>query len=408
MTISPRFVAFLVTASLISPSVLHARSSTITPRNFATFQRVRYLSSGAQGESVPPSQIDVQVLYTPEVAAIYGGDQGLRDMVNRAFDCDPALSTCTRVNNVEISVNGLMEGSRVPARFRAVQFGIMENFPSGTAPSSSVLSTLVTDEFIEAGRKSVGADTVLLLIKHPDGNAFTHVMNRFTRAGDTLAQILASSNLKRHPFYQVSAHMSAAIVIAIPENPNHDYVTTVMAHEFGHVLGAEHEKTDPTRVPLEPSAAAFIGSGIQTIDANPSTNAFSPHFSSPNIQIQLANGSYLTLGSATVDNVQTMTKMAPMVAGYSERGPLDFTNHKNCRDVNGDGVVAPGDGLAIINLINSGRDAAISKWKDPRTVFLRHKFADVNGDGYITANDFLRIVNYINSPTNPAYSICPN
>lgn len=361
----------------------------------------------------PISTIDVLVTYNDEAVSPFANDKAFRDWVTQAFDCNPtAVPACEKLGDTVVSVNGIMQGSGVNARFRIAGF---QKISLNNLGSTNPIFTIVTNELVENARINAKADIVLFLGKYVDGvsrdRASTSTYNHVP-SPETLVQTLSRSDLKTQPFFHLSADISAHVAVLLhPSNPG--YRIPVIAHEFAHILGAGHESSDTAIVRLEPWSNAFtwtdnFGAGnLRTLEGKSTEgSSFILFFSSPKITLSQFGG--VTIGNAKADNVQTMNKMAPMVSSYSERGSLDFTNRRNCRDVNGDGVVAPGDGLAIINLINSGRNAAIANLKDPRAVFAQYKFADVNGDKFITANDFLRIVNYINNPTNPAYSVCPN
>lgn len=72
-----------------------------------------------------------------------------------------------------------------------------------------------------------------------------------------------------------------------------------------------------------------------------------------------------------------------------------WSNPANVYDVNADGTVAPGDVLAIINVINAFGSGSLgfllASEGEPES------FLDVNGDAYVAPNDSLDVINFINA-----------
>jgi hypothetical protein len=70
------------------------------------------------------------------------------------------------------------------------------------------------------------------------------------------------------------------------------------------------------------------------------------------------------------------------------------TNPDNALDVNADGQITPRDALIVLNVVNTGGEAAFSGSQTGLSFF-----TDVTGDGVTTALDVLQLVNYLNGET---------
>lgn len=77
-----------------------------------------------------------------------------------------------------------------------------------------------------------------------------------------------------------------------------------------------------------------------------------------------------------------------------------FQNAANSADVDGDGAVAPGDALLVINQLNDEGAGEIRYVRRDRTLAPHAAstvlYLDVNGDSYLTAADALLVINVIN------------
>ena len=73
---------------------------------------------------------------------------------------------------------------------------------------------------------------------------------------------------------------------------------------------------------------------------------------------------------------------------------VSFTNPVNPKDVNGDNIVSPADGLHIINVINAGGAGQLPVFRSEATP--TGPFYDTNADGYITPQDVLVVFNQLN------------
>ncbi|HJN13503.1 MAG TPA: Ig-like domain-containing protein [Pirellulaceae bacterium] len=86
----------------------------------------------------------------------------------------------------------------------------------------------------------------------------------------------------------------------------------------------------------------------------------------------------------------------PPVAGENppQYENATFTNPVNRKDVNGDNIVSPADGLHIINVINAGGAGQLPVFRSEATP--TGPFYDTNADGYITPQDVLVVFNQLN------------
>jgi hypothetical protein len=86
--------------------------------------------------------------------------------------------------------------------------------------------------------------------------------------------------------------------------------------------------------------------------------------------------------------------------------PHRWSNDLNQLDVNGDGVTAPNDAVAIVNYLNAGLPTAISPTADIGGPL---GFLDTDHDDNISPNDVLQVINFINAggQSGPAGSVIP-
>ncbi len=79
-----------------------------------------------------------------------------------------------------------------------------------------------------------------------------------------------------------------------------------------------------------------------------------------------------------------------------------WSNPFDNADVNGDGLVAPQDALAVINVLNSGRvSMPNSQFLSPSQLSSdQFRFYDVNGDNQLTPADALVVINRLNRVTS--------
>jgi len=81
----------------------------------------------------------------------------------------------------------------------------------------------------------------------------------------------------------------------------------------------------------------------------------------------------------------------PNTLTISIGGPHPWHNALNAFDVDGDGAMAPGDALSIINCINAFGSGSLPRTGDDG------KFYDVSGDDMVSPVDALLIINQINA-----------
>lgn len=393
-------------------------------RNFARSQAsIVPTSSGGEGEGPAVSQIDVLALYTDDLldAQFHSSVIEFQTWVRRAFDCNPSTDTgCTVINGIPITVNGIMQASGVPVKF--VVKNIMKS-PVNDIPENvdTFTKSLDVSPEMNAARVAAGADVTVAFTKfmniNPQGYSGYPVLSE----GLTLDQLAAEPNKNSRSAYVMSSNYRAISVIRLPGNI---YGALTLVHELGHLLGSGHENYGTERAGLEPSARGYVVNGqFKTLDVAvygdgivtqscPLGCSLIPIFSNPRLALQ-SNGTTQPLGTAAADNVSTMSKMAPIVATYSERTPIQnyrLINPENCLDKDGDGIVAPIDSLRVINYLNDGSETNVFVITNMRSVLFNSGFLDSNGDGVITPMDSLWIINHLNDPTNPAFTpatVCP-
>jgi hypothetical protein len=130
---------------------------------------------------------------------------------------------------------------------------------------------------------------------------------------------------------------------------------------------------------LSPDLADLNGDGQSDVVVGTAAGSISFH----PMQVSTTPLSNRSLVSAEVnDRVTHIFSVEP-------ENSKKWQNPLNPLDVNGDGIVAPLDVLAIINHIN--------EQPGPPPVSFQSPFLDVDGDDLITPLDALRVINFINS-----------
>lgn len=87
----------------------------------------------------------------------------------------------------------------------------------------------------------------------------------------------------------------------------------------------------------------------------------------------------------------------PQVFQITIDKPHPLHNAGNPLDTTGDGFVAPGDALAVINHINAGITSVPASLLQGEGESFSREMVDVNGDNFISPSDALDIINHINS-----------
>lgn len=394
-------------------------------RDFASAGTTIQSTIDGEGEEETVSTIDVLVLYTSDApSALHLTDAELERLIRRNFDCDITTdSTCLVRSGVPLNVNGIMKASGVPVNFRIVE--LKKITVRSIDSTTDMLYTMQTNENVESLRRFTNADIVVTFAPVTSSSevvGLTYVPKYSVPV--PLDTIIESADKYIYGSHIRNSHFSAFSIVRILSNDSEfSTLPMTLTHEIGHILAAGHE-VENTEVAVEPWSHAYtVDGGIKTIDAAYGGNGYTygcptlgcvlvPVFSNPQKTTTIGGKTYQLGIADKSDNVRTMKKLAPLVAGYSERGAISLYNSEVCLDSTADSIVSAIDSLRVINYINEDDPVQeIQLITNLRKIFFEYGFIDNNNDGWISPIDALRIINHINDPTNPAFApanVCPH
>ncbi len=103
----------------------------------------------------------------------------------------------------------------------------------------------------------------------------------------------------------------------------------------------------------------------------------------------------------SVPTAQVRYVSATPITVIGGAGEGEFTNPNNRYDVTNDGIVTPGDVLAVVNLLNSSGTTALTPTAGGEGEAGR-MYYDVNSDYLVSPIDVLSVINFINGATSQA------